>query len=106
MNRILTTAFTLVAALLLVAPVASAHARAITVEAVGERCYLYTNDTAAPEFWVETNGVLDGGVEGGTPADHVTGASSHGSGLQRAAGPWGAADTKVDALEFVQRCFA
>lgn len=106
MNQAAKVMLALLAALLVAAPFAAAHPRATTVQAAGERCYIYTNDAQVPEYWVETNGVLDGGVPGGTPVDHVTGGNPAGSGLQRSAGSWGAADTRVDELGFAERCFA
>ncbi len=69
--------------LALAAPLAAAHpgATAIDNPATGGRCYIYTNDTATPEFWRETNGDREGGVPGGA-ASHVLGGGD-GTGLQR-----------------------
>lgn len=101
MNRTFQVSLALLAALVLLAPLASAHPRALVTE-VGERCYLYTNDASeVPEFWIETNGITTGGTDSGTPADHYLGIKGGGSGLQRAGtNP----DTEVSAEEWVLRC--
>lgn len=102
MNRTTRILAVALLAAVLVLPLAAAHPRAIVVDQ-HERCYIYTNE-AENEFWIESNGVTTGGVEGGTPADHVTGATGAGSGLQRGSGPWGPADTRVDQIEWTEHC--
>lgn len=94
-----TIALAACAALLLLAPSVAAHPKAFVVEgASGERCYVYTNDTNDPQYWLESNGVTTGGVEDGRSL------SGEGSGLQRGNGPWGLADTRLTEDEFLLTC--
>jgi hypothetical protein len=60
------------AAIALLLPVVSAHPRAEPFQAATSthRCYVYTNDEAVPELWIESNGVVTGGTPQGTPLDH------------------------------------
>jgi len=83
------------------APSVSAHPRATPIEAPnGERCYIFWNDMEEPEFWMETNGKLTGGVPEGTPFDHHLGLQGPGSGLQRG----GDSDTRMSHERWAERC--
>lgn len=116
----LTTAALL--ATVLAAPLAAAHASTVVVELPnGERCYVFTSYpqyvTSEPEYWIETNGYLgDPSVPEALPyvlhvwhtyhLEHMLGPYplQKGSGLQRSAGSWGAADTQVSADQWARAC--
>lgn len=101
MHALLRPALAATLALLLLAPVSTADPRATAVNANGQRCYVYVSESAPPELWAESNGVLVGGVPSGTPFDHTLGRhGASGTGLQRAsvllAGPDGVRGTADD----------
>ncbi len=89
--------------LLLLVPQASACPRATVYHGpLGQVCYIYWNElqTIPPEFYIETNGVLDGGISEGTIADHFTGMEGEPTGLQRGDG----GDTQVDPATWLAMC--
>lgn len=64
-------------AVLLAAPLASAHPHATIVDVNGTRCYVITDGFGTiagrpePQFWIETNGVLTGGDAAGAVSEEA-----------------------------------
>lgn len=109
--RTVATLMTVALLTLLLTPMAAAHPIAAALESptTGARCYLFTNfDEAHHEFWIESNGVITGGVDGPTTAFGLAGERS---GLQRtpfedANGRLVDADTQLTEEQWVAACLA
>ena len=82
-----------------------AHPTATVLEPPNEeRCYVFWNDLEEPEFWIETNDKITGGVPQGTPLTHYIGGGGGGSGLQRANDDDVRKDTRLSEDEWLLRC--
>ena len=123
-SKLLTTC-ALVVTLAFIATGASAHSGALEFESptADETCYIYTADFGFREYWAETNGLTEEGVDFGVgDVNHVLDEAGLGDTWSEAAGETGlqrsavdttgdgvedtSADTQLDRDAWLDRCAA